>query len=155
MEADHLELAFLNGALGRLRRHIHAGRLGPVQHCVQRLAFGLGSVQLQPALVTLWELVAEANRWLVERVPWNLAKDPARADELSAVLYAAAETLRILAILILPIMPGAAERLWTQLGIPEPLDAQRLPASARWGGLEPGTKTTKGDSLFPRLDAQQ
>jgi methionyl-tRNA synthetase len=113
------------------------------------------AVQLQPALVTVWELVAEANRWLVERAPWNLAKDAARADELSAVLYAAAETLRILAILILPIMPGAAERLWAQLGIAARLDEQRLPASTRWGGLEPGTKTTKGDSLFPRLDAQQ
>ena len=46
-----------------------------------------------------------------------MAKDPARGDELAGVLYAAAETLRILAILIQPIMPGAAQRLWDQLGL--------------------------------------
>ncbi len=50
-------------------------------------------------------------------------------------------------------MPGAAARLWEQLGIDEPLEAQRLPQAAAWGGLRPGTKTVKGDALFPRLDS--
>jgi len=50
-------------------------------------------------------------------------------------------------------MPGAAIRLWGQLGIEEPLEAQRLPGASAWGGLRPGTKTVKGDPLFPRLDS--
>ena len=100
----------------------------------------------------MWEIVAEANRYLVDMAPWAIAKDPDRGEDLARVLYAAAETLRIVAVLISPIMPEAAERLWTQLGIPEPLSAQRLPGAATWGGFRPGTKTTKGDSLFPRLD---
>jgi methionyl-tRNA synthetase len=49
-------------------------------------------------------------------------------------------------------MPGAAERLWEQLGIPEPLGHQRVPDAVAWGRLAPGTKTTKGAGLFPRLD---
>jgi methionyl-tRNA synthetase len=49
-------------------------------------------------------------------------------------------------------MPSAAERLWEQLGISDPLTSQRLPDAARWGGLAAGTKTSKGDPLFPRLD---
>jgi len=68
-------------------------------------------------------------------------------------LYAVTETLRILAVLILPIMPEAAERLWARLGVPEALGEQRLPDAATWGGLAPGTQTTKGESLFPRLDS--
>ena len=51
-------------------------------------------------------------------------------------------------------MPGAAERLWEQLGIPEPLGAQRVPTSLAWGQLAPGTRTTKGGSLFPRVDPE-
>ena len=35
----------------------------------------------------------------------------------------------------------------------EPLEAQRLPNAAAWGGLRPETKTVKGDALFPRLDS--
>jgi methionyl-tRNA synthetase len=53
-----------------------------------------------------------------------------------------------------PLMPDAAARLWEQLGIPEALDTQRLPDAAGWGLVEPGTRTTKGESLFPRLPAE-
>jgi methionyl-tRNA synthetase len=50
-------------------------------------------------------------------------------------------------------MPGAAAGLWGQLGIEEPLEDQRIPAAAAWGGLRPGTVTTKGEALFPRLSS--
>jgi methionyl-tRNA synthetase len=111
------------------------------------------AIRLQPALVAVWDIVARANQYLVEKAPWKLAKDPSDADELAGVLYASAETLRILAILIGPIMPGAAERLWSQLGIEAPLATQRVPSSTTWGGLATGTRTTKGESLFPRVEA--
>ena len=112
------------------------------------------AVQLQPALIAVWDIVGRANLYLVEKEPWKLAKDDANRAELASVLYASAETLRILAVLIQPIMPGAAERLWEQLGIAEPLGAQRVPAAAAWGQLAPGTRTTKGGSLFPRVDPE-
>ena len=63
------------------------------------------AVQLQPALVAVWDIVDRANHYLVEKEPWKLAKDPANRDELASVLYAAAETLRVLAVAIAPIMP--------------------------------------------------
>jgi methionyl-tRNA synthetase len=107
---------------------------------------------LTTGLATVWELVGRANQYLVEKQPWALAKDPANRDRLGSILYAAAETLRILAVLISPIMPGAAAHLWAQLGLPEPLGAQRLPEAGHWGLIEPGTKTRKGEALFPRLD---
>ena len=104
------------------------------------------------ALRTIWDVVAEANRYLVERAPWALAKDPDRRAELEAVLYASAELLRIIAVYVSPIMPAAAARLWEQLGVAERLEDQRLPGSARWGLLDPGTRIRRGDPLFPRLD---
>jgi methionyl-tRNA synthetase len=113
----------------------------------------LREVQITPAVAAVWEIVDRTNGYLVEKEPWKIAKDPSRRDELASVLYAAAETLRILALLISPVMPSAAERLWTQLGIEVPLGEQRLPAAAEWGLLAPGTRTSKGEPLFPRLDS--
>jgi len=110
-------------------------------------------VELLPARGADWDLVGRANQYLVEKEPWAIAKDQARREELASVLYASAEVLRILAIFIAPIMPRAAASLWGQLGIEEPLDAQRLPDAATWGGLRAGTRVTKGDSLFPRLES--
>jgi methionyl-tRNA synthetase len=113
----------------------------------------MGTLALSSALTAVWDIVGRANQYLVEREPWKIAKDDGRRDELAAVLYTAAETLRILAVLISPIMPKAAAALWSDLGIGEPLDSLRLPHAARWGGLAPGTRTSKGDALFPRLDS--
>jgi methionyl-tRNA synthetase len=109
-------------------------------------------LRLQHALVAVWSIVDRLNGYLVEKEPWKVVKDPERRDEVASILYAGAEALRILAILVQPIMPSAAERLWEQLGVPEPLLHQRVPASVRWGGLKPGTATVKGGSLFPRVD---
>jgi methionyl-tRNA synthetase len=111
------------------------------------------AVRLHEGLAAVWDIVGRANGYLVEREPWKLAKDPTRRAELGSVLYAAAEALRALAVLISPIMPGAAERLWEQLGIAEPLAHQHVPEAVTWGRLRPGTVTTKGGALFPRLES--
>ena len=55
-----------------------------------------------------------------------------------------------MALLLWPVMPGVCERLWSQLGIAEPLQKQGLGA-ATWGGLAPGTRVSKGEGLFPRV----
>ncbi|MEX0984738.1 MAG: methionine--tRNA ligase [Actinomycetota bacterium] len=109
------------------------------------------AVAPQQALDAVWSVVDRANGYLVERAPWKLAKDPDRLAELQSVLYASAETLRVLAVLIQPIMPTTAQTLWTQLGQPGQVDAQRLPAASSWGLLAPGSRTFKGEGLFPRL----
>ena len=110
------------------------------------------AVELQAGVVAVWSIVDRLNGYLVEKEPWKLAKDDANAAELASVLYAAAESLRILAVLIQPIMPGAAQRLWEQLGQHGDVVDQRVPAAVAWGQLGPGTVTQKGDALFPRLE---
>jgi methionyl-tRNA synthetase len=111
------------------------------------------AVRPTAALGAVYDVVTRANRYMVERAPWALAKDPSKREQLEGVLYASAETLRALAILLSPVMPGAAARLWEQLGVREALADQRLEDAATWGRLAPGTVTSKGASLFPRVDA--
>jgi methionyl-tRNA synthetase len=131
---------------------LDGGLPGTVDEVVARYDRHMDAVELTAALAAVWEIVGRANEYLVEVEPWTLAKDPDRRDETATILYTAAEALRILAVLISPVMPGAADRLWRQLGIPEDLADQRLPEAARWGGLAPGTRVTKGEALFPRLE---
>ena len=57
----------------------------------------------------------EANRYFANAEPWKLAKsDPAR---MGLVLYVTIETLRIAAILLQPVMPGAMGALLDLLGV--------------------------------------
>ena len=112
------------------------------------------AVRLTPAMGAVYDVVVRANRYMVERSPWSLAKDPARRDELGSILYASVETLRALTILCSSVMPSAASRLWHRLGIPETLEEQRLAHAGAWGRIPAGTRTTKGDALFPRVELE-
>jgi methionyl-tRNA synthetase len=110
------------------------------------------NLELNEAFEGLDGFVRLANRFLVEVAPWAIAKDDSRRQELADVLYEVLEGLRLVALLAAPAMPDAAARLWEQLGVGEPIGAQRVPEAGEWGRLEPGTKTRKGDPLFPRLE---
>ncbi len=114
---------------------------------------GMESFAFHEAIEAAFGIVREANGFIVATAPWNLAKDPAKRGELASVLWASAEALRVLAILLFPVMPGACERLWDQLGPPDKLVDQRID-DAVWGRLAPGTLVRKGDGLFPRIAEQ-
>ncbi len=89
-----------------------------------------------------------------EHEPWRLAKDPGKREELNAVLYTAAECLRILSLCIYPFMPRTAENIAEQLGIVVPFSSPLLKQEIKWGELRGGTKIRKGSSLFPRIESK-
>jgi methionyl-tRNA synthetase len=72
--------------------------------------------QLHQVLNAVWSVVADANRYFAGEAPWALAKtDPKRQ---ATVLYVTAETIRQIAILILPFMPVSASQLLDLLAVP-------------------------------------
>jgi methionyl-tRNA synthetase len=73
--------------------------------------------QIHRMLEAVWKVVAEANRYVDAQAPWALRKtDPTR---MGTVLYVAADVIRILGIYAQSVTPAAAEKLLTQLGVPE------------------------------------
>ena len=62
----------------------------------------LGAAELSAALEEIWRHVRRLNRYVEENAPWVLAKDPGRADELSAVLASLAEGLRVVTVALVP-----------------------------------------------------
>jgi len=87
--------------------------------------------------------------------PWNLAKDKQQEELLDAVLYHLAESLRIIAIWISPVLPKAAHGIFDQLNWKMELSGKeerfRLD-DAKWGGLPDGHVVGKPVPLFPRIE---
>jgi methionyl-tRNA synthetase len=109
------------------------------------------NLRFKGALEEIWTLVAEANRFIDEAAPWRLAKEN-QTDKLNSVMYALAESIRIIALLIFPFMPETSQKIWAQLGVKEPLTHQTLPQALLWGGLPSGVRVTRGPALFPRIE---
>ena len=112
-------------------------------------AFGFAGV-----IVSAWELVASADRYLAAEKPWVLASEPTKRKDLERVLYAAAEAIRYLAVLVHPVIPESTSRIWLQLGQTTNLEDVRID-QLQWGGLEPGTKIGKVEGVFPRADKKE
>ena len=118
-----------------------------VESCFQELA-------LHKALIAIWDFINIANKYIVEREPWNLAKDPSNKIRLDTIIYNLLESLRVTAVLILPFMPGSAEKILVQLGIAD-VASQNYDSIRSWGGLAPGIQLSRADSLFPRVTYQK
>ncbi|HEY6396218.1 MAG TPA: class I tRNA ligase family protein, partial [Solirubrobacteraceae bacterium] len=70
------------------------------------------------ALDRIWQRVRRLNRYVEERAPWQLARDPAAADTLDRTLASLVEGLRTVNVMLEPFIPATTERLRTALGSP-------------------------------------
>ena len=68
------------------------------------------------ALENVWQLISRANKYIDETTPWVLNKE-GKAAELSRVMSNLAETLRLVAIMIAPVMTETPVKMFAQLGL--------------------------------------
>jgi methionyl-tRNA synthetase len=113
----------------------------------------MDKMDISSALSSIWRLVGRANKYVDETAPWTLAKDPAKEERLSTVMYNLAETLRFISVMSSPFMPMLPARVWTQLGIEGRPDLYTW-ESLTWGRLPAGTVVKRGPALFPRIDTE-
>lgn len=108
--------------------------------------------QFSRALESAWALVGAVNKYLVENEPWVVAEknDEASRARLGAILYTAAEALRLVTALVHPVIPDSTSKIWTQLGLHDIRKCK--PTDLQWGQLKPGTHLGKVEPVFPRAD---
>ncbi|MBO0733261.1 MAG: methionine--tRNA ligase [Methylocapsa sp.] len=131
-----------------------AGELSAADHALIAQAIALPAkcrgllkdYALHAILSEIWHVVGNANRYIAAEEPWAKRKsEPAR---MQTILYVTAEVVRIIAILVQPFVPLAADRLLGQLGVP---GAERMLANAEVSqGLVPGAPLPPPVPVFPR-----
>lgn len=87
------------------------------------------------------DLVKSCDQKISEQTPWVKAKV---GEDISGLLYKLAESLRHIAVALLPIIPETAEEILKQLGTTD--------VSRDWGKLKEGDIINKGEILFKRLE---
>jgi methionyl-tRNA synthetase len=115
------------------------------QSVIGRYRAAFERFEVNVAIETAWEMVTRANSLVEQKAPWKLVKDPAQSDMLDAVLYTLAETIRLLALMVGPVIPTASEKILQQL------QAEHL-RTLKWGGLPSGHVLGKPTPILPRLE---
>ena len=108
----------------------------------------MNELKVQEAITEIWNLVRRSNKYIDETMPWALAKDENMKDRLSTVLYNLLEAIRMIAVMILPIMPETAEKIFEQINS----NIKDLSSINEFGGYVSGTKVGVAKPLFERID---
>lgn len=113
------------------------------------VASRLDRFDLTGALEELWKVVRDLNRYVEDRAPWQLAKDPERATELDRTLYDLADGLRTLAVALAAYLPETAPRVLAALAQPTDLSWENVAygRTIAASGIEPAPP------LYPRVDS--
>jgi methionyl-tRNA synthetase len=115
----------------------------------------LSAFSVHKALESAVGIAGFCNREIDRAKPWDLAKDPEKAETLERILYSLAESLRVIAILLSVVLPKAAHGIFDQLNwkMDERGKETRFRlADAAWGGLPDGHVLGKPVPLFPRIE---
>ncbi|MGN0991088.1 MAG: methionine--tRNA ligase [Candidatus Ventricola sp.] len=117
----------------------------------EKVEKSMNALQFSGALVEIWKLIGECNKYIDLTMPWVLAKNEADRPRLGTVLYVLLECARIVAVLIAPTMPRTPERIFAQIGVTD-AEQKTWESTKTFGGLKPGSLVKKGEALFPRID---
>lgn len=105
------------------------------------------------ALADVFAVISRANKYIDETAPWVLAKDEANKPRLAAVLYNLLDTVRLVSTLLYPVMPFTMPKIWEQIGASE-ADVT-WDNTGKFGVLSQTVTVSKGEVLFPRIDAEK
>ena len=122
-----------------------------LEHARDEFVRRFDNYEFSHAIENLWTVIARVDKMITDTKPWVLATDEKQSEILNAVLYRSAETLRWLSVMLYPVMPDSAQKIFGQLGLREDL-ANADPAGLKWGGLEPGIPLGETEAVFPRID---
>jgi methionyl-tRNA synthetase len=135
---------------------LHMGASGRIPFPI-KFPVTFGPFAINAAIRNVLEIVSKGNILVESSAPWKLAKasDSASKRTLDSVLYRLAETLRIIAILISPLLPKAAHGIFDQLNWKMELSGKEERfslADTEWGRLPDGHVVGKPTPLFPRIE---
>ncbi|MEI7474918.1 MAG: methionine--tRNA ligase [bacterium] len=122
---------------------------------IVKLKNAFDDYKINDAAEIIISLVDSANKYLNDKSPWTLAKNPENMNLCGSILYDVLETLRIASVLISPFIPNLSQEIWTQLSLEGNASSVKIDDIA-WGGLKAGFVASKETikPIFLRLDSE-
>ena len=118
----------------------------------ERVAAKMDELRVADAISEIFTLFKRCNKYIDETMPWALAKDEAKEDRLSEVLYNLTESIVIGASLLESFLPETAQKITAQFNT----KTREYDELTSFGLYESGTKVTdKPEILFARVDFKE
>jgi methionyl-tRNA synthetase len=120
-----------------------------VEKSIETIIDAVNEYELKKASDEILRLASIGNEYFQSNRPWALVKED-RA-KCANVLYNSVALVKAIAVLVEPIMPSAAEKIWTQLGLKGP-DVHAVPLEAALEPPKVGTKIVNPQPVIAKID---
>lgn len=114
---------------------------------VEKFSTLMDDLRVSDTLEAIMTLARRSNKYIDETTPWILAKTDETLPRLKTVMFNLVESIRQIAVLLLPFMPETSEKIFTQLNC----NVKTLDSLADFGNNEI-TSVGVGSPLFNRID---
>lgn len=121
------------------------------QSSLDKVRKDMDGLSAPDALTDIFKIIQRANKYIDETAPWTLNKQGDK-ERLATVMYVLAECIRFAATLLKPFITKTSNTVFEKLGLDSPDSFDGITA---FGKLPAGTKVTKGENLFNRIDAEK
>jgi methionyl-tRNA synthetase len=118
-----------------------------VQQAVVEMESSIDTMHLNGGLSAVLTAVRKVNQYFEIKQPWTQAKE-GKTDEVGITLALAAESLRVCAALLYPVMPEKMSALRAAFGLGKP----ELSQLRTFGVIKAGTPVGNPGILFPRVE---
>lgn len=109
----------------------------------------MDNLKTNEAIAEIWKLISKANKYIDLSTPWILAKQENK-DRLNQVLYNLVECIRIIAIPLQICFVDTPAKIFEQIGVSK--EDISWENAKQFGIIKDGTKVSKGEILFPRIE---
>ncbi|MGK7945621.1 MAG: methionine--tRNA ligase [Microcystaceae cyanobacterium] len=162
----------LSRSLGMLNKYCPEGKLEvtgdqiPVNNSLKKIGNSLSDkvaqayqqLQLSKSCEEIFTLVRTSNKFIDESAPWSLYKQ-GKQQEVTEILYAVLESVRLCAYLLSPIVPNLSTQIYQQLGFNLNFNdftqlGQQAPFAIhrQWGKLPVNDQLKKAKPIFQKLE---
>jgi methionyl-tRNA synthetase len=142
-------------SLSAKREEYERHHLEKVADALKKYEAAMDNFDVSAAFTAAGLFSAECNGFIQQTSPYSIAKHPELKANLDAILFTLAESLRIIAILLSPMLPKAAHEIFDQLNWKTELSGKEERfslADAEWGRLPDGHVVGQPVPLFPRIE---
>ncbi|HPR83379.1 MAG TPA: methionine--tRNA ligase, partial [Pontiellaceae bacterium] len=121
-----------------------------VQQAVVEMESSIGTMHLNGGLAAVLAAVRKVNQYFEIKQPWTQAKE-GKTEAVGVTLALAAESLRVCAALLYPVMPEKMSALRAAFGLGKP----ELSQLRTFGVIKAGTVIGNPGILFPRVEVEK
>ncbi len=94
---------------------VDASLISEINNLDEKIEEKMSKLEIGASIDAIFDVLRKSNKYIDETMPWVLAKDENKRDQLESVLFNLLESIRVCAIFLKPFLPDTSDNILSQI----------------------------------------